>query len=184
MKKIYLASQSKGRLLILTTAGYDVIACPTDCDETGKWKGPADMVEDLAVRKMQAFLESGNYKDKSIPAVSSDTVVVFDNQIIGKAHSAEEAIKQLTELSNRTHTVFSSYCIYKNGELIHGYDSADVTFKDITSLIPSYIESKEWQGAAGSYRLQGIGAQFIKEIRGDTKTVIGLPLNIVIQILQ
>lgn len=181
--KIYLASQSKGRLLILTNAGYEVIVCPTDCDESGTWENPAQMVEDLAVRKMQAFIKSGKYEDSSIPAVSSDTVVVLDGKVIGKAHSTEEAIQQLNNLSNRTHTVYSSYCVCKDGKLIHGYDSADVYFKDITTLIPSYIESKEWQGAAGSYRLQGLGGNFIKKIEGDTNTVIGLPLNIVNSII-
>lgn len=179
MSKIYLASQSKGRLLILTNAGYEVMVFPTDCNETGQWETPAIMVEDLAVKKMQAFIKSGNYTDKSIPAITSDTVVVFDNKVIGKAHSKEEAISQLTALSGRTHTVYSSYCVCVKGQLIHGFDSADVTFKNINNLIPSYIESKEWQGAAGSYRLQGPGAQFIEKISGDTNTVIGLPLKIV-----
>lgn len=183
MAKIYLASQSKGRLLILTNAGYEVVVCPTDCDETGTWDTPAQMVEDLAVRKMQAFINSGEYTDKTLPAVTSDTVVVFDNRVIGKAHSVEEAVSQLTSLSGRTHTVYSSYCVCKNGQLIHGFDSADVTFKNIESLIPAYIASEEWQGAAGSYRLQGMGGQFIASITGDTNTVIGLPLNIVSSLL-
>lgn len=183
MKQIYLASQSKGRLLILTNAGFEPIVCPTDCDETGNWETPATMVEDLAVRKMNAFINSGNYKDRTIPAVTSDTVVVFDNKVIGKAHSTEEAVQQLSNLSNRTHTVYSSYCVCKNGKLFQGFDSADVTFNNITELIPSYIESNEWQGAAGSYRLQGLGAQFIKSIKGDTNTVIGLPLNIILELL-
>lgn len=183
MKKVYLASQSKGRLLILTNAGFEPIVCPTDCDETGAWQSPAQMVEDLAVRKMEAFLESDNYKDKSLCAVTSDTVVVFENKVIGKAHSPEEAVAQLSSLSGNTHTVYSSYCVCKNGQLIHGYDSADVTFKDISSLIPGYIESKEWQGAAGSYRLQGIGSNFIEKISGDTNTVIGLPLNMIFPLL-
>lgn len=175
--KIYLASQSKGRLLVLTQAGYDVIPCPTDCDEQGSWQSVAQQVEDLAVRKMQAFLASGKYEDRSVPAVSSDTVVAIGNKIMGKAHNPQQAAEQLKELSKATHTVYSSYCVCLNGKLYHGYDSADVTFKDIDSLIPSYIESLEWQGAAGSYRLQGIGAQFIEKIDGDENTVIGLPLK-------
>ena len=109
--KIYLASQSMGRRLILESENIDVIVCPTNADEDGSWDNPEQMVEDLAKRKLDAFIRSGKYRDRSIVAVASDTVVVLDGNVIGKASSAQEASKQLTLLSGRAHYVYSSYAL-------------------------------------------------------------------------
>lgn len=176
-RKIYLASQSAGRRGIVTPLCDQVVVCPTDCDEHGQWENPAMMVQNLAERKMKAFMESGKYEDKSAPAIASDTVVVIDGSVIGKAKDEKDAVRQLNSLSGRTHQVYSSYavCIPGHG-VVSGYDVANVTFNDITDVIDNYIASHEWVGAAGSYRIQGIGASLIKCIDGDLNTVIGLPL--------
>lgn len=184
ISSIYLASQSLGRRGILESQGLDVLVFPTDSDESGHWDDPADMVTDLALRKLNSFIKSGNYQDKSIPAVASDTVVVLNGKVIGKAKDKEEAFEQLSSLSSNEHFVYSSYAVCKNGKIFSGYDRASVFFNDISALIPRYLEIGEWKGAAGSYRIQNLGKQFIKKIKGDINTVIGLPLEKVEQVIK
>lgn len=181
---VYLASQSLGRRGILEGQGLQVLVYPTDTDESGHWKDPGEMVHDLALRKLNAFMDSGNYKDKSLIAIASDTVVVLDNKVIGKAKDDIEARQQLTSLSGREHFVYSSYAVCKDGKIYSGFDRATVHFNDIEDLIEKYIEIGEWKGAAGSYRIQNLGKQFIKEIEGDINTVIGLPLKKVEEIIR
>lgn len=184
IKTVYLASQSLGRLGILKNQGLKVLVFPTDCDETGFWKEPSEMVQELALRKLNAFLKSSDYKDKSIISIASDTVVVLDGKVIGKAKDEKEAVMQLNSLSGREHYVYSSYAVCRNGKIYSGYDRAAVYFNDISDLIDTYIKTGEWRGAAGSYRIQNLGKQFIKHIDGDKNTVIGLPLEMVEDIIK
>lgn len=177
INKLYLASQSLGRKGILEGQGLEVIVCPTDTDESGNWDDPGEMVHELALRKLKAFRESGKYENRKLWAIASDTVVVLNGKVIGKAKDEEEARQQLLSLSGNSHYVYSSYAVCKGDEIYSGYDRSTVVFNKIDSLIEHYLEIGEWKGAAGSYRIQNLGKQFINRIEGDVNTVIGLPLK-------
>jgi len=181
---IVLASKSPARLRLLEENGFDVITCPTDCDEHITKALPGDVVRDLASRKMASYRASSQYRE-DLPALACDTLLWFENSFIGKAASEEEARAQLMRLSGRTHQVYSGYSLFMDGHLYEGYDHTDVTFSDISNkMLDSYIESMEWKGAAGSYRIGGKADEFISNVKGYVSTVVGLPLERISDIIK
>ncbi len=175
-QEVNLASQSPARLALLQKEGLTVNVFPQDCLEETLETHPGKVVESLSILKLNAFLKSDDFKE-NIPAIACDTLLWFENKLIGKAHSKEEAWNQISELSGKTHQVYSGYALYFKGKIFHGYDSADVTFTPISQeKLQAYVNSEEWKGAAGSYHIYGKAVDFIEDISGDPATVIGLPL--------
>lgn len=180
---VILASASRGRKQILEKLGINVICKPTDCDENISICNPAELVKELAKRKMEAFEQK--YGKTDLPVISADTIVYYNKMIIGKAHSRDDAYRQLKAFSGNKHQVYSGCAInFKNAITIF-YDVADVTFSKIDDeIINNYLDSGVWEGAAGSYRLQEGASNFILEINGDKNTIIGLPLNQISDIIS
>ena len=116
--------------------------------------------------------------------IGADTVVYFQNQIIGKAKDENEAKYILNLLSHQMHSVYTSVAIYFQDELMTFIDRTDVYFKDISHLIDSYIASGEWEGKAGAYGIQGTADCFVDHVNGDIDNVIGLPLQRVMNIFK
>lgn len=116
--------------------------------------------------------------------IGADTIVYFDNQIIGKAKDRADAKRILTMLSNQKHSVYTAVAIYNRDNLYTFVEKTDVYFKDITSLLESYLDSLEWQGKAGAYGIQGKAVAFVEKINGDRDNVIGLPITKVIDVLK
>lgn len=182
--EIYLASQSPARLDLLRKQGLIVHACPQFCEEYTNETEPGKVVESLSMQKMESFLKSKDFNEKCT-ALACDTLLYFEGKLIGKAHSKEEAEEQIKQLAGKTHQVYSGYCLYYGKKLYHGYDCADVKFSEIsTESREAYIQSNEWQGAAGSYHLFGKAVNFIESVKGDVNTVIGLPLSTVEKIVE
>lgn len=183
IKKINLASQSPARLELLKQQGLEVGAFPQDLEEHTDKTHPGEVVEDLALQKLNSFMKSPVF-DKEVPSLACDTLISFQGKLIGKAHSDAEAKTQIKSFAGNTHEVFSGYALFYEGKLYHGYDCTKVTFREIgPDELESYIRSREWKGAAGSYHIQGIAKDFISSITGDINTVIGLPLFKVSEII-
>lgn len=182
--EIYLASQSPARLGLLREQGLEVHACPQFCEEKTTETHPGKVVESLSMQKLESFMKNSNFK-ADCTAIACDTLLYFKGKLIGKAHSAEEAEKQISQLAGNTHQVYSGYSLYYKGSVYHGYDCADVTFTPISDEdIEKYIESNEWKGAAGSYHIFGKAVDFIEKVEGDINTVIGLPLKTVEKLIE
>lgn len=181
--EINLASQSPARKEVLENLGIKVRTFAQDIvEQTDKTK-PDEVVQDLARQKLDAFMKSSNF-DKDIPALACDTLIYFENSLIGKAHSDTQARKQISMFSGNTHQVYTGYALYYNNRTFYGSDCTDVTFRNISeSELEKYIESKQWVGAAGSYHIQGLAKDFITQISGDINTVIGLPLLLLSEII-
>jgi len=174
--EVNLASQSPARLALLEKEGLIVHTFPQDCLEFTNETHPGKVVEALSFIKLDSFMKSKDF-DPAVPAIACDTLLWFENKLIGKAHSDEEARVQISELSGKTHQVYSGYAFCYKGKIYQGYDSADVTFAPICDdKLRAYIDSQEWKGAAGSYHIYGKAVDFIEDISGDPATVIGLPL--------
>lgn len=181
---IVLASKSPARLKLLQENGFNVITCPTDCEETTTKTLPGDVVQDLASLKMSAYRASSSFRP-DLPALACDTLLFFDGKLIGKAHSEEDARAQLKMLSGKTHQVYSGYSLFIDGKLYEGFDHTDVTFCNITNkMLDDYIASLEWKGAAGSYRIGGLADKFISNVKGSVSTVVGLPLEKISDIIK
>ncbi len=111
--------------------------------------------------------------------IGSDTIVVIDNEILGKPGSPEEAHAMILRLQGRTHTVFTGFAVYntETGVMISEYETTAVTMREITfETAEKYVATGESMDKAGSYGIQGYGAVLIESIEGCYFTVMGLPL--------
>jgi septum formation protein len=153
---------------------------PAVIDESQiKEKNPKRLTEELAVRKVKNVIEI--MKDQ-LPnwICGADTVIAVGNKIFGKPENREDAAKMLEKLSGIQHRVITSVALY-NGHKNKIDCRCAVCLVNFTSLskeeIEWYLETNEWQGVAGAYRIQGLAGCFITRIKGSVGTVVGLPLN-------
>lgn len=184
IKTIVLASASPARKKLLEEQGLKVLVRPTGCNEDCNLTDPAAVVTELATRKLRSWMDSADF-DPTLPALACDTLISLNGQLIGKAHSEEEARNQIRAFSSNTHTVFSGYALYIDGTVFSGFDSTDVTFRKIEETeLDVYIAGGTWKGAAGSYHIHGSADRFIERTQGSTATVIGLPLEKISDIIR
>lgn len=172
---LILASMSPRRREILALAGFEFTVHPADIDESVPDGTPADSaVMMTAQKKAEAVLPYASEEDVILAA---DTVVCLDGVIIGKPATTDEAVKTLRTLSDRTHTVYTGYCLLKGGKRISGVEATNVTFRELDgNEIADYVASGEPMDKAGAYGLQGRGCTFTKRIDGEYFNVIGLPI--------
>ena len=172
---LILASMSPRRREILALAGFEFTVHPADIDESVPDGTPADSaVMTTAQKKAEAVLPYASEEDVILAA---DTVVCLDGVIIGKPATTDEAVKTLRTLSDRTHTVYTGYCLLKGGKRISGVEATNVTFRELDgNEIADYVASGEPMDKAGAYGLQGRGCTFAKRIDGEYFNVIGLPI--------
>lgn len=177
MKPIYLASQSPRRLKILEEAGFQVQIISVEVEEVY----PSDLSIDkvaayLANLKMNATLQQHpNLKDETI--ITADTVVIYNNAILGKPKDLVEAKQMLTTLNGQQHKVMTGVAIYANQELQILDDTTKVYFKNLTDeAIDAYITNYEVLDKAGSYNIEEYEA--IEKIEGSYTNVVGLPIEI------
>ncbi|WP_072912271.1 Maf family protein [Pseudobutyrivibrio xylanivorans] len=181
MMKIVLASNSPRRKELLAQAGIEFIVDPADIDEVTSETFPAKVVEDLSRQK--ALAVAGKHKGEIV--LAADTVVAFDDKILGKPKDEEDAFRMLTELSGRAHQVYTGVTIVDAGGEVKTFsECTEVTmYENSPEAIRSYIASKEPIDKAGAYGIQGLGAVLVKGIEGDYNNVVGLPLAKVYRVL-
>jgi len=184
MTKIILASSSPRRLELLKTAGFDLEVVKPDCEENvPDALTPEETVRFLAELKGKTVLNSGNYKD--LPVVAADTVVVLENQVIGKPKDRADAEKILSELSGKTHQVYTGVAIFFKGKSSVFSVRSDVTFKNLSAReISSYCDTPEPYDKAGAYAAQGMSAFMVRRINGSFANVVGLPVCEVVEQFQ
>lgn len=172
---IILASASPRRFELLEQIGWCPRILPVDIDESVKREEPAQSYcLRMAKEKSAAAIQSN---ESELPIITADTIVVIDQQILGKPKSASEALLTLIKLSGRTHQVYSSVCVYYKGKALSMLSSNQVTMKEIDEReIHYYISTGEPMDKAGSYGIQGLAAVWIKEIKGSYSSIMGLPL--------
>ncbi|MGH4038569.1 MAG: Maf family protein [Sphaerochaeta sp.] len=185
--KIILASASPARRQILLEQGLDVEVRPTNSDESLDDLEDLkieEQIEELAKRKLKSY--EMKYGLSAIPVLCCDTLVYFENTLVGKANSKEEAFETLLNFSDKHQMVYTGYSLYlpKFG-IYSGCDEATVLFKHLDpEFIRNYIKTGEWEGAAGSYRIQGKGRTLIKDTLGDFNTIVGLPLSVISDLMK
>lgn len=117
--------------------------------------------------------------------IGADTVVCCEGKILGKPHSREAAAEMLTALQGRSHEVYTGVTLYSQSETVTFFECTQVEFYPMTEVeISEYIDSKEPMDKAGAYGIQGLGARFVKGIRGDYNNVVGLPAGRLYQELK
>ena len=110
--------------------------------------------------------------------VGCDTVVTYNNEVMGKPKDKSDAFEMLKKLSDKTHEVISGTCIYFKGEYISFSTVTKVTFKELSDNdIKAYIATGESDDKAGAYGIQGLGCMLVKGIEGDYFNVVGLAVS-------
>jgi septum formation protein len=179
--KIILASNSPRRKELLTkhNIAFDVI--PSNIEEVVDLNmTPAENVMNLAKQKALDVYK----KCQTAPILAADTIVAYDNEILGKPKDEMDAFRMLKLLSGKTHEVITGVAFVCNGNTMVYYEVSKVTFKELTEEeIIEYIKTKEPMDKAGSYAIQGIGSKFVLKFEGSYDNIVGLPVELVKKML-
>ncbi len=118
------------------------------------------------------------------PVLGVDTEVLFDGEQLGKPENEGEAEAMLELLAGKTHAVVSGLCLRTMGwEELHE-ETTLVTFRSLAPReLAHYVSSHEWEGRAGGYAIQGLGASLVERIEGDFLNVVGLPGSLLVRVL-
>lgn len=178
MSKIILASASPRRKELLERAGVIFEVIPGNGDEQITCTLPQEIVEELSLNK--ALAVAGNQEEGTL-IIGADTIVVFENRILGKPKDEADAIQTLMKLQGNTHQVYTGVTVLeRKGGKWKPYTFAectDVTFYPVTEdEIRSYVHTGEPMDKAGSYGIQGLFGIYVRGIRGDYSSVVGLPV--------
>ncbi|MDR0442573.1 MAG: Maf family protein [Treponema sp.] len=180
MEPIILASSSARRQDYFKLLGLPFSILPALIDESRiKEANPLKLTSELAVKKVEKVIEI--MKDR-LPRwiCGADTVISLGGKIFGKPADREEAAKMLAKFQGRQHKVTTSIALFngREGKIDCRQASCAVSFAPLSDIeIKWYLDTNEWQGVAGAYRIQGLAACFITKIQGCPSTVAGLPLQ-------
>lgn len=174
---IILASASPRRKEILenTNIKFDIISSSIE-ELVLDGESPCQMVMRLAFEK--GIDIASKYKSNLV--ISADTIVVLDDNVLGKPKDEEEARQMISNLSGRTHQVITGISLInlENNKKIIDYVVSNVKFKKLSKDdINDYIKTKESLDKAGAYGIQGYGAILVEEIQGDYFNIVGLPIS-------
>ena len=181
MRKIILASASPRRKELLERAGVDFEVLPASGDENRISDNPGETVKQLASDKAASVIRTMKDSADGTIVIGSDTVVVFENVILGKPHDTEDAVNTLKKLQANTHQVYTGVSVWEKKEKVWTehtfYESTDVTFYPVSDEeIREYVATGEPMDKAGSYGIQGLFGIYVKGISGDYNNVVGLPV--------
>jgi nucleoside triphosphate pyrophosphatase len=118
------------------------------------------------------------------PVLGCDTEVVCDGRVFGKPANAAAAEEMLESLAGKTHEVVSGLVLLTPAwEEVHR-EVTRVTFRPLDARdLAHYVASGEWEGRAGAYAIQGLGASLVERIEGDYLNVVGLPAGLLVRLL-
>jgi septum formation protein len=181
---ILLASISPQRRAILEQLDipFDVVEPLYEETPANRTKGsdPLTVVTEHAQGKARSVADIAGDR----PVLGVDTAVVIDGEALGKPADAAGAEAMLERLSGRTHEVVSGLCLLTPAwEELH-QEITKVAFRDLTARdLAHYVGSREWEGRAGGYAIQGLGASLVERIEGDYLNVVGLPAALLVRLL-
>jgi septum formation protein len=171
---LILASRSPQRRAILHQLGIPFEAVEPDFDEVDG-TGPLER----AVGKARSVPVTDER-----PVLGVDTEVLLDGALLGKPASPAEAEAMLESLSGRTHEVVAGLCLRTLAWEETHTETTRVTFRTLTPRdLAHYVASGEWQGRAGGYAIQGLGAALVERIDGDYLNIVGLPVAKLVELL-
>lgn len=183
-KKLILASISPRRKNLLRMIGFDFEVVNSQVDEQSEvYTIPEVHVLELAQKKALKVAE----KIDGGLIIGADTVVVLNNQILGKPKDAKQAKEILQQLSGKTHEVYTGFAIVEkpSGEMLSEFVKTLVSFRKLADEeIDRYIQSGSPFDKAGGYGIQDQGALFVQKIDGCFYNVMGLPVTKLYQALE
>lgn len=175
---LYLASKSPRRRELLAQIGVKVAVLSVDVAEQRQvGESPAQYVQRLAYDKAMAGAKLAATQAQCLPCLGSDTIVVIDNHVLEKPRDVSHGVEMLLALSGHTHQVMTAVAVATETKQQMRLSVTDVTFREISrDEAVEYWHSGEPADKAGGYGIQGLGAVFVRELRGSYTGVVGLPL--------
>lgn len=171
---------------MLREHGFSVVCSPAQVDESVYDGLPVDR-RVVALAELKTKEGSRDAPRPPFWAVGADTLVSVDGSVLGKPSSRSEARSMLKLLAGRDHTVSTGICMLhrKTGVATSALSETLVRFAPMSEAeIEGYLDTGEWVGVAGAYRIQDRAAFFIARIEGSWSGVVGLPLHAFYAILR
>lgn len=185
---LILASTSPFRSALLKAAGLSFTCIKPDFDE---FLDPSLAPDALALllAEGKASVVASAHPDAIV--IGADQVGEIEGVLLGKPHSPQEAREQLERLAGRTHRLVTGVVVIGAIEAagarptLRFAEETRITFRALDSqAIDAYVETGEWEGCAGAYRLEARGIQLVAAIDGDWHNIIGLPVLRVLEALR
>ena len=187
LSPLNLASSSPNRLELLEKdCGIKVSAWPQNAEETKDGHTqPSSIVSHIALIKLVSFMNSRDFAPLTL-SLALDTMVSFRDEILGKPEDRNDARRMLREFSGQMQEVVTGWALFTPARgILSGCSTSRVFFSQLSEAqIESYLDSGEWAGAAGGYRIQKTGYTLIERIEGSWSNVIGLPLEDITKVLR
>jgi septum formation protein len=199
-QKLILASSSPRRQELLREAGIPFQVHPAHISED---QNPGEPPLDYALRLAEEKAVAVAQEFPGRPVLGADTIVVVDQEVLGKPRDREDAARMLRLLSGRSHQVITALClvlppVLENGARKDGVRTnrvpretdtrsrtTRVSFRKLAEdEIQQYIAGGEPMDKAGAYAIQGGAARWTDRIEGDYSNVVGLPLSLVAEMLR
>lgn len=181
---IILASKSPRRRELLSQIDVKYRCIVSEKEEIITKEKPDEVVKELSYQKANDIYDSllkNNEINKDTIIIGADTVVSYENKILGKPKDEEDAFNTLKMLSGKSHNVYTGVCVI----LVSGNLKKEINFSECTKVyvnelsdkdIEEYIVTGEPMDKAGSYGIQGKFGKHVSKIDGDYNNVVGLPV--------
>ena len=180
---LVLASKSPRRRELLNQAGFQFQVNVSNVDEIVDEINPVEKV--LAIAKKKGLDIYSKYNDEEAVVLSADTIVVINNQVLGKPKDKDDARLMMKMLQNNVHQVYTAVFIKSSQFEDHFVEKTDVFVGEMSNEeIEKYIDTKEPYDKAGGYAVQGIFGKYIEKIDGDYYNVVGLPICAILRELR
>lgn len=185
MYKLILASGSPRRKEILEQIGIKFEVMVSSSEEATVKKDPIDIVKELAYIKADEIEKLSN---EDCIVIGADTIVVFENEIMGKPVNEEMAVRMLKKLQGNMHRVYTGVAIFikksDSVKVLNFEVETKVFVRAMTDKqIEGYVATKEPMDKAGGYGIQGKFAINIEKIEGDYYNVVGFPISEIYKVL-
>lgn len=171
--ELILASQSPRRRELLSLFRLPFVIRVADIDES--MNAGASVYDEVARLSREKALAVSRAEDDIV--VAADTIVVCEGSVLGKPHSAEEAVQMLSLLSGRYHQVMTGMTVLRGQRMVSCTEVTDIHFRELSQKeIAAYVATGEPMDKAGAYGIQGGAALFAEKMVGDYYNVMGLPV--------
>jgi septum formation protein len=176
---LVLASRSPQRRAILTQLGLAFRVAEPSYEEDPLPLAPHELAEAHSAGKARSVtLAAGEI------ALGVDTIVLVDDQVLGKPAAEDEAARMLALLAGREHRVISGLTLRDESGERTAHAETVVRFRPLDGpAIAGYVARGEWRGRAGAYAIQESGAALVSSIAGDFFNVVGLPVALLVEML-
>lgn len=179
-----LASTSPFRQSLLRAAGIDFLAeAPGGEEHAPPGLTPKQLARHLALLKAEAV--AARHPDALV--IGSDQTAELDGALLRKPKSRAEARRQLQAMAGRSHWLHTAVTLRRLSPPLRrvAVESIKLTMRELTAReIEAYLDTAEWQGCAGGYRIEGRGLLLFDSVRGDYHAIVGLPMLRLVRMLR